>query len=191
METIPHQFFEACGCTRSVIRELWINMYSLLFSLLFYGALAFRGISTATNPFNARWQLDTTREVGSSDTLLQLIGIDAMTRSIIRSLSVTERYEVTERTLRLVRDASVSQTDETFQLGVLEQVSDVILGRCEQLVTYQQGRIATRATRPDGAVYNSVRRIQPTRPSQFTNTMNFTTADGRHASCVRYYNRVQ
>lgn len=176
-------------------------MFILLLTLFLCHTMALRGLDgalathpferrAAANPFEGRWRLDTSREVGSSDEVLRLIGVDAIKRSIIRSLSVTERYELSERTLRLVRDASVSHTDETFRLGVPERVNDVILGAVEQLVTYAPGRITTQATRPDHAVYVSVRRIQAGKPNQFTNTMNFTTADGQHASCVRYYNRI-
>ena len=154
--------------------------------------LHMRGVTSgAANPFNGQWQLDNSHEVGSSDAVLQLIGVGETQRAIINTLTVVERYTLSDKTMRLVRDAGrFSHTDETFHLGVEEGVTDVILGHMQQTVTYQPNRINTLAVRPDHSTYSSLRRIQPTKPNQFTNTINFTTSDGRHASCTRYYNRV-
>ncbi len=145
--------------------------------------------TTPTSPFNGAWQLDVTREAGSSDAMLQLIGLGSVQRNIIRSLNVVERYEVTATTLKLVRDTLYTHNDDTYHLGVEEQVQDILLGPCKQTVTVAVGgRMLTSITRPDGSQFSGVRKIQS--PQQFTNTMNFTTPDGRHASCVRYYTRI-
>lgn len=150
--------------------------------------LSSHGGTKAVNGFNGAWQLDITREAGSSDEMLQLIGVGSIQRSIIRSLNVVERYEVTTTIFRLKRDTIYTHSDDAFHFNIDEVIDDVILGHGTQRITSAQGRIALTITRPDGSIFTSVRKLQG--GQQITNTMNFTTGQ-RHASCVRYYNKLQ
>lgn len=143
----------------------------------------------ASPSFNGVWRLDP-KEVGSSDAVLELIGVGPFQRHIIASLEVTERYAVTPETLRVARDTAVSHTDDTWHWGQLYTVQDLVLGHCEQTVTLTpQNHIVTLATRPDRSQYHSVRKLQPGGLT-FSNTINFTASDGHQASCVRFYNRM-
>ncbi len=139
--------------------------------------------------FDGDWRLDRSREAGSSDDVLQLIGVGAFQRHIIAGLDVSERFVLTPQTLRLVRDTALSHTDDTWRWAERYDVHDLVLGDCEQQVVLQQGHLVTHATRSDRAVYQSVRKLQSA--DLFSNMINFTTGDGRQAFCVRYYDRVR
>jgi hypothetical protein len=147
--------------------------------------------TAVVNPFNGRWQLNMTDATECSDPMLELIGLSATLRNMIRSLNVVESFEFTERTLKLGRITLYSNDLDTLQLGRSEQITDRILGRVQQTVDYVTGgRINTVIVRPDRSVFTSVRKIQ-LGSQVFSNSMNFTTSDGRFATCVRFYSKLK
>lgn len=156
--------------------------------MLFLLTLCLGLLSAQDTQFNGVWRLDP-KEVGSSDAVLTLIGVGTFQRNVIAHLEVTERYALTPETLRVARDTAVSHTDDTWHWGQRYEIQDLVLGHCEQTVSWSDSRIVTEAVRPDRSHYHSVRRMQPG-GLVFSNTINFTASDGQQASCVRFYNRM-
>jgi hypothetical protein len=141
--------------------------------------------------FDGSWQLDLTRMVGSCDHVLELIGVSAMRRHIISGLSITERYTLTEKSIRIVKDTMYNHGDVTFEWNVEKKINDPVLGDVRQTMTmHSTYRIDTRAVRDDGGVYVGTRKPFNNNLNQIVYQTNYTTKTGKQASCSRYFKKI-
>jgi hypothetical protein len=148
----------------------------------------------ATSVFDGDWRLDRSRDSGSMVDLLELVGVGYVKRRIIATMNIDERYELTRENFRVARFTTYGDTDNTYRLGVTQDIQDPILGAVKSLVhvSDDQHRIQSTLTRiSDQAIFVSTRRVTREDPQQLIYTVNFTRTDGNKAYVVRHYNKLR
>jgi hypothetical protein len=158
--------------------------------MLFFLLLA---VVSGASVFDGKWQMDKTREIGSCDAVLRLIGVSKMKIGIIAGMGIVEHYALTADTFHIVRDTIFPYThsDKTYRWGVEVNDNDAILGDSRHTVTlHNMNRIETRMVRPDGALYTGTRKPYNNNVNTLIYLTNYTTADEKHASCARIYVKI-
>ena len=163
-----------------------------MFFLLYVCVLCSAVVVEAGSAFDGFWHLDRSRDAGSMEQVLELMGVGYIKRRIIANMDIEEQYELTPTAFRIARYTAYGEQDNAYVLGQAQDSEDALLGAVRALVHAgeNQGRVQIVLTRlSDQAVLHSVRRIVRESPNQLVYAVNFTLADGQKAACVRHYVR--
>jgi hypothetical protein len=141
------------------------------------------------------WEVDRSKDTGCLDAFLALEGVSYLRRKAILGMAIREDLALTKETLRIDRYTSWGNTQSAHHLGGTgtRDEQDTLLGAVKVRGEasddlYRVQVVKTRTS--DRAVFIGTRHVPRTELRRLVYAMNFTLPDGRHAECVRHYNKV-
>lgn len=142
-----------------------------------------------STPLDGSWELDKAHSTGSVDGLMELMGIDRYKRDILKTISVTEGYRITEKEFFFSRKTffNVGNVDKVYVLGREVDEDDILMGKVKHTAIYSNSRLQETLVRPDGGTFVGVKKVNRDDDHKIIYSMNFTHPNGKKASCIRYF----